>query len=72
MPVERLWRRHDLKPAYDVVIIGAGVHGLAIAYYLGRRGVTKVAVLDKTESGILLVICKNNHQCPLLSRLSRL
>jgi len=37
MPVERMWRSHDLKPSYDVVIIGAGVHGLAIAYYLGRR-----------------------------------
>ena len=35
MPVERMWQTHDLKPAYDVVIIGAGVHGLAIAYYLG-------------------------------------
>ncbi|RJT87429.1 FAD-dependent oxidoreductase, partial [Arthrobacter frigidicola] len=27
--------------SYDVVIIGAGVHGLAIAYYLARyHGVT--------------------------------
>ena len=24
-------------PQYDVVIIGAGVHGLAIAYYLGKH-----------------------------------
>ena len=37
MPVERMWRTHDLKSSYDVVIIGAGVHGLAIAYYLGHR-----------------------------------
>jgi sarcosine oxidase subunit beta len=46
-------RRHlpkakDLKPAYDVVIIGAGGHGLAAAYYLARDwGITDVAVLDK-------------------------
>ncbi|HYT90213.1 MAG TPA: FAD-dependent oxidoreductase [Gemmataceae bacterium] len=51
MPVERMWRRHDLKPSYDVVIIGAGVHGLAIAYYLGKRGISNVAVLDKGYLG---------------------
>jgi sarcosine oxidase subunit beta len=51
MPVERMWRSHDLKASYDVVIIGAGVHGLAIAYYLGKRGITNVAVLDKGYLG---------------------
>src|SRR5438128_440172 len=48
---ERMWQTHDLKPAYDVVIIGAGVHGLAIAYYLGKRGITNVAVVDKGYLG---------------------
>jgi sarcosine oxidase subunit beta len=48
---ERMWRTHELKPAYDVVIVGAGVHGLAIAYYLGKRGITNVAVLDKGYLG---------------------
>lgn len=38
----------ELKPAYDVVVIGAGGHGLAIAYYLAtRHGITNIAVLDK-------------------------
>ncbi|SDU30864.1 FAD-dependent oxidoreductase [Halopseudomonas salegens] len=42
----------ELKPRYDVVIIGAGGHGLAIAYYLARyHGITKVAVLDKGYLG---------------------
>ncbi|MFN8831729.1 MAG: FAD-dependent oxidoreductase [Labrys sp. (in: a-proteobacteria)] len=38
----------ELKKSYDVVIIGAGGHGLATAYYLAaRHGITNVAVLDK-------------------------
>src|ERR1700732_210934 len=51
MSIDRMWRSHDLKPSYDVVIIGGGVHGLAIAYYLGKRGITNVAVLDKGYLG---------------------
>ncbi len=42
------WRDRPLKPAYDVIVIGAGGHGLAAAYYLARHhGITDVAVLDK-------------------------
>ena len=42
----------DLKSSYDVVIIGAGGHGLAIAYYLAHEhGITDVAVLDKGYLG---------------------
>ncbi len=44
----RLWRSPEPKPAYDAVIIGAGGHGLATAYYLAKNhGVTSVAVLEK-------------------------
>jgi sarcosine oxidase subunit beta len=64
-----MWRRHELKPSYDVVIIGAGVHGLAIAYYLGRRGITNVAVLDKGylgsgASGRNTAIIRSNYRTP--------
>lgn len=49
---EKMWQRHKLKPRYDVVIIGAGVHGLSIAYYLAKNhGITNVAVLDKVYLG---------------------
>jgi sarcosine oxidase, subunit beta len=69
MPPDRMWRSHTLKPAYDVVIIGAGVHGLAIAYYLGKRGVTNVAVLDKGylgggASGRNTAIIRSNYRTP--------
>jgi sarcosine oxidase subunit beta len=41
-----------LQKHYDVVIIGAGGHGAAIAYYLARHhGITNVALLDKSYLG---------------------
>ncbi|MXN64265.1 sarcosine oxidase subunit beta family protein [Stappia sp. GBMRC 2046] len=44
----RQWRAPEPKAEYDVVIIGAGGHGLATAYYLAKEhGVTNVAVLEK-------------------------
>jgi sarcosine oxidase subunit beta len=45
---ERYWRAADPKPAYDVVIVGAGGHGLATAYYLAaNHGITDVCVVEK-------------------------
>lgn len=42
----------ELRPSYDVVIVGGGGHGLATAYYLAKRhGVTDVAVLEKGYLG---------------------
>ena len=43
-----VWRTPDLKKSYDVVIIGAGGHGLSTAYYLAKKhGIRNVAVLEK-------------------------
>ena len=42
----------ELRDHYDVVIIGAGGHGAAIAYYLAKyHGITNVAILDKGYLG---------------------
>jgi sarcosine oxidase subunit beta len=41
-----------LKSSYDVIIIGGGGHGVAIAYYLAKyHGITNVAVLEKGYLG---------------------
>lgn len=39
------------RRGYDVVIVGAGVQGLALAYELARRGTRSVAVLDRSWPG---------------------
>lgn len=45
---QRQWRSPPPKSSYDAIIIGAGGHGLATAYYLAREhGITNVAVLEK-------------------------
>ncbi len=59
-----------LKPAYDAVIIGAGGHGLAAAYYLARdHGMTNVAVLEKGylgggNTGRNTTIIRSNYLTP--------
>ncbi|MGI9463783.1 MAG: sarcosine oxidase subunit beta family protein, partial [Aestuariivirgaceae bacterium] len=45
---ERAWRSAELKSEYDAVIIGAGGHGLATAYYLAKEhNMTNIAVIEK-------------------------
>ncbi len=42
------WRSPEPKAAYDAVIVGAGGHGLATAYYLAaEHGMRNIAVLEK-------------------------
>jgi len=45
---EKQWQNPEPKSSYDVIIVGAGGHGLATAYYLAaEHGITNVAVLEK-------------------------
>ena len=66
----RSFDQHELKKSYDAVIIGAGVHGLATAYYLAsNHGITNVAVIDKSYmggggSGRNTAIVRSNYLTP--------
>jgi sarcosine oxidase, subunit beta len=66
---DRMWTTRELQGRYDVVIIGAGVHGLATAYYLAKHGIRNVAVLDKGylgggASGRNTAIIRSNYRTP--------
>ncbi len=66
----RSFAQPELKATYDAVIIGAGVHGLAAAYYLAtNHGMTNVAVVDKAYiggggSGRNTAIVRSNYLTP--------
>ncbi|MDQ2639121.1 MAG: FAD-dependent oxidoreductase [Pseudomonadota bacterium] len=67
----RMFRQPErLAPAYDVVIIGAGGHGLACAYNLAsRHGIRNIAVLEKGyigsgNTGRNTTIIRSNYLTP--------
>lgn len=49
----RLLPRLDapVRDSYDAVIVGGGVHGLGLAYNLAKRGMTHIAVFEKSYLG---------------------
>jgi sarcosine oxidase subunit beta len=61
------WRNPQPKSAYEIVIIGAGGHGLATAYYLAKdHGISNIAVLEKGwlgggNTGRNTTICRSNY-----------
>ncbi len=64
------WRKSTLRNRYDVLIIGAGGHGLATAYYLasqhkvGRIGVVDKGYLGGGNSGRNTQVCRSNYFYP--------
>ena len=67
---QRAWRDPQPRPAYDVVIVGAGGHGLATAYYLAKEhGINNVAVIEKGwlgggNTGRNTTIVRSNYMMP--------
>ena len=60
----------DMKPSYDVVIIGGGVQGLSTAYYLAtHHGIENIAVLERAyigagASGRNTQVVRSNYNTP--------
>lgn len=71
----RAWRIAEPKRQYDVIIVGAGGHGLATAYYLAKQhGITRVAVLEKGwigggNTGRNTTVVRSNYLLPESARL---
>jgi sarcosine oxidase subunit beta len=65
-----VWRDAAPKPAYDVVIIGGGGHGLATAHYLAKvHHVRNVAVVERSwigsgNAGRNTTIIRSNYLLP--------
>ncbi|MHC5654180.1 sarcosine oxidase subunit beta family protein [Stappia sp. ICDLI1TA098] len=68
------WRKPKPKPAYDVIIVGGGGHGLSTAYYLAKEhGIANVAVLEKGwlgsgNIGRNTTIVRSNYMLPQNNR----
>ena len=64
------WRSAEPKPAYDAIIVGAGGHGLATAYYMAKEhGMANIAVLEKGwlgggNTGRNTTIVRSNYLWP--------
>ena len=64
------WRDAAPKPAYDIVIVGGGGHGLATAYYLAKEhGLSNIAVIEKGwigsgNAGRNTTIIRSNYREP--------
>ncbi len=45
---EPAWEKRELKPSYNIIIVGGGGHGLATAYYLAKKfKISNIAVIEK-------------------------
>ena len=67
---ERVWRDPEPQKSYDIVIVGAGLHGLATAYYLAKNhGLKNIAVVEKGwlgggNAGRNTTIVRSNYMMP--------
>jgi len=75
---ERAWPSPEPRGDYEAIIVGAGGHGLATAYYLARNhGVRNVAVLERGwlgggNTGRNTTIIRSNYLQPASARIYEL
>jgi D-arginine dehydrogenase len=64
-------------PEYDVIVVGAGIAGASVAYFLAQLGAQRVLVLEREEqiavhaSGRSASVLAELHRNPLVRRLIR-
>jgi sarcosine oxidase, subunit beta len=64
------WRSPEPKKRYDIILIGAGGHGLATAYYLAKNhNITNIAVIERGwlgggNTGRNTTIIRSNYYYP--------
>tara|TARA_B100000579_G_scaffold437668_1_gene468097 strand:- start:3252 stop:4520 length:1269 start_codon:yes stop_codon:yes gene_type:complete len=67
---DRQWRDPEPKKEYDIIIVGAGLHGLATAFYLAKNhNIKNVAVVEKGwlgggNAGRNTTIIRSNYMMP--------
>ena len=67
---DRQWRDPEPKKEYDIIIVGAGLHGLATAFYLAKKhNIKNIAVVEKGwlgggNAGRNTTIIRSNYMMP--------
>lgn len=65
-----------MNPSYDFVIVGAGISGAALAYYLKKSGIGRVLLLERGElasggTGKSAAIVRQHYSTRLMARLAK-
>ncbi len=65
-----------MSERFDVVVVGAGVSGASLAWYLKKRGVGRVALIERDRpasggTGKSAAIVRQHYSTPLMARLAR-
>ena len=65
-----------MSERFDVVVVGAGVSGASLAWYLKTRGVGRVLLAERDKpasggTGKSAAIVRQHYSTPLMARLAR-
>ena len=66
-----------MSNSFDVVVVGAGITGSSVAYFLKKKGVERVLLVERgatpasTNTGKSAAIVRTFYTLPLLTRLAK-